>query len=625
MSIEQPVIARTPSAALPFGLTRKTLLLAGVLIVCVLVLYAPTLGDQFLNYDDDVYVTANAHVSKGLTSENLGWAFTSTSDAGLWQPVTWVSHMLDVSVFGMNPAGHHATSVVLHVVNVTLLFVVLSWMTGSAGLSLVVAALFAVHPLNVENVAWIAERKTLLSMMFTLLTFAAYGRYARRPSGGRYALVLALFALALMAKPMAVTVPALLLLQDWWPLRRFACAPDAGDEFVVPKQSATRLIAEKIPMLPISAVCAWITVAAQSHSGAVTKLPLGQRIAHSVWSYPAYIGKVIAPGNLAIMYPQAAASDPAWQVALAAIILLLITAACVVCRTQRYLATGFLFYLAAMLPVIGVIQAGHQSLSDHFLYVPEIGLFIAAVWGGRSLLERLKVSERMQIAVALTVVIGYATVTAAYLPTWKNSYTVFAKAERVSAAPDVLIENNLAQGLAELGRHEEAVPHYRTGIALAPAVALPHYNLGNSLLATGKTADAIAEFQTALRLSREAGLTLHCLHNMGAAYAAAENWTEADKAYSAALAMAPESEMTLLGRGYARLRAGRYKDASEDLARAAKRSPGPVAFHLLGKALAGEGLVEQAMAAQTEALRLAPEMSEAKEELQRLKALQQGH
>jgi tetratricopeptide (TPR) repeat protein len=443
---------------------------------------------------------------------------------------------------------------------------------------LLVAALFTVHPTNVENVAWIAERKTLVCTVFTLLAIAAHARYARRPNWRRYLFVLSAFTLAIMSKSMAVTLPVILLLLDWWPLGRWQGHPAPGAQ-ATPLRSGARLIREKLPLLAIPAAVSLFTFHAQQKGEAVSQQGLGLRLSHAAWSYFAYVFKLFWPTDLSVMYPYPQQPHPAWLAALAAVGLLMVTVVVILRRSQPYLAVGWLLYAIGMLPVIGIIQVGHQSLADHYLYTPAIGIFLLATWGAHALLQRRSIRPQVVVLAATALVIGYASATAAYLPNWKNSYTLFARAERLSPTPDFLIETNLGEGLSALGRIEEAAPHYRVAIALAPQMPLPHYDLGNSMLHAGDALGATKEFQTALRLSPSQSLRERSLNNLAAAQLVLNQLDLAEQNFSAALVIDESSERSLVGRGLARFLLNRFDEAIDDLQRAVALTADPIAYY----------------------------------------------
>ena len=388
-----PVAATKPAIALheAVGIFRspgqRKLVLGLLLVVVTLALYNPVSRNGFVNFDDDRYVTDNPQVRAGLRSSTISWAFT-TLDLANWHPLTWLSHALDCQLFQLNPVGHHYTSLLLHASNALLLFLILQWFTGYTARSLMVAALFAVHPLNVESVAWVAERKNVLCMLFFLLALAAYGWYVRQPTVARYLAVALLFAMGLMSKPMVITLPIVLLLLDYWPLGRthFSANVESRDEasprFAASTQPVWRLCLEKVPLLLLSAGSAIVTMLAQRAGGAVLtsaeRSPL-LRLENVIVCYVLNIKKVFWPSHLAALYPYPH-TLPAWQVAASALFLVAVTCAVLKYREHRYLVVGWFWYLGTMVPMIGLIQVGNQAMADRYAYLPLIGLFIMIVW-----------------------------------------------------------------------------------------------------------------------------------------------------------------------------------------------------------------------------------------------------
>ena len=385
--IEAPGVA--PSSEVSSSTGTRTLLLCLLLTAVVLVSYSPVTHNGFLNYDDDTYITNNPHVRAGLTWVTVKWAF-STYDQANWHPLTWLSHALDCQLFGLNPAGHHFVNVLLHVANVVLLFLLLQSATGFGWRSLMVAALFALHPMNVESVAWAAERKNVLSMLFFLLALNAYVWYARRPGLGRYAAVAFFFVLALLSKPQVITFPFLLWLWDYWPLCRIG-APVAGnadqrDNF--PKRSSGWLVLEKLPLLFLSAASAVITLKAQNVGGAIKTFsqysPL-LRLETALISYVSYMGKALWPSKLVALYPHPTRLYSAWQAGMVVALLLVVTALVVLplifrVHDRRYLAVGWCWFLGSLVPMIGLVQVGAQGMADRYAYLPLIGLFLMLTW-----------------------------------------------------------------------------------------------------------------------------------------------------------------------------------------------------------------------------------------------------
>ncbi len=389
-------------------LRQKPILPALALVLSTLLLYSPVTHHQFLNYfDDDFYITNNVHVRTGLSFENAGWAF-GFHEAN-WHPLTWLSHMLDCQLFGLNPGPHHLVNVLFHAINVLLLFWLLQKATGAVWRSFLVAALFAVHPLNVETVAWVAERKSLLCTLFSLLTVAAYGRYVRRPDVKNYLMVAGAFSLALMSKPMAVSLPLVLLLLDYWPLERYRDLP-----FV---RKWARLSKEKIPLFLLSAASSELTLLAQRAVGAMpAHLPLSWRLENAVVCYLAYIRKMAWPAQLAVFYPHPWHALPMPGVIAATIVLVAITAAVLFFHRTRYLVTGWFLFFITLIPVIGIIQVGRQAMADRYAYVPCIGLFIVIAWGLGSMVEAAVLPRFAAAIAALGMIAAMAAATIHYLP-----------------------------------------------------------------------------------------------------------------------------------------------------------------------------------------------------------------
>jgi protein O-mannosyl-transferase len=414
-----------------------------LLALVTLALYNPVTKHPFVNYDDDRYVTENAHVRQGLTADTFTWALTSTEQAN-WHPLTWISHALDVTLFRLNPAGHHFTSVLLHAVNVILLFLLLMWATSRLGPSLFVAALFAVHPMNVESVAWVAERKNVLCTLFFFLTLWAYGWYARKPGWQRYLAVVALFAAGLAAKPMVITLPFVLLLLDYWPLARVRGAsahPDAGE----PAFPWSRLIFEKLPLLVLSAASAVITVQAQQAGGAVRttlEFSFGVRIANAIYAYAMYLWKMVWPARLAPLYPHPGDSLAAWRVLIAAAVLLSVSALAWRWRARGYLIVGWLWFLGTLVPVIGLVQVGEAAMADRYAYIPLIGIFVMIAFGVGDWANQKKLTVWAAVAGAATLV-ALALATHQQIGFWQSNEDLWSHTLAITQN-NFVAENNLA-------------------------------------------------------------------------------------------------------------------------------------------------------------------------------------
>ena len=596
---------------------RSPLALSLILFLGTLVLYFPTLDSAFVNYDDPAYVTSNAHVLQGLSWSNIKWACTATVEAN-WHPLTWISHMADVQFFGTNPRGHHVVSVLLHAFNVVLLFFVLRRATGYVLRSATVAALFAVHPLNVECVAWVAERKSLLSMFFLLFAIAAYGWYARERSLGHYAVVFILFALGLAAKPMIVTLPLLLVLWDYWPLQRLDLESGARLTFV-------QLVAEKIPLFALSAASSWITLYAQRSGGALGNtelLPLTQRLANAIYSYATYLGKGIWPTGLAVFYPHPEGSLAVWKIPAAVLLLGSITTLAWRYRERhRYLLAGWLWYLVAMLPMIGIVQVGRQAMADRYAYLPFVGLFIIAVWGCTELFAQLKLSSFAAGAIATAVLVAYASMAFLQINYWHNSYTLFSHALAVTSRNGIA-EDNLGTALMEMGRPDLAQPHFEAAAEFIPQLSTAHYNLGVLQQQQNHPDTARREYELALKYSSDATEAAQTHSNLGFLLLGQNDLKAATDQFTAALQINPDKQNSLLGRGIAEYRQANLDAAVADLSRAAQIAPLAQADFWLGRALEDKGQPQAAANAYAAALQLVPGMSEAQQRLDGLRGKQ---
>lgn len=432
---------------------RLPLLLSAALALLTLAAWLPALRNGFVNLDDGLYVTGNPQVQKGITRAGVAWALTANV-ANNWHPLTLLSHMLDCQLFGLDPAGHHAMSLLLHLADVLLLFAVLARMTGALWRSAAVAALFAVHPLHVESVAWAAERKDVLSALFWILAMGAWTSYARRPSLGRYLLVVLLMALGLAAKPMVVTLPFALLLLDVWPLERLGLG-------------WKRLMAEKLPLLALSVAASLATLRYQRTSLAPLELvPWSLRLANAAVSYAAYLGKLLLPRNLAVFYPIPLAI-PAWQAAGSAALLAALTALAVwKVRQAPWLLVGWLWFLGTLVPVIGLVQVGRQAMADRYTYLPSIGLFLAIVWGISELLRERRAVLAAASAVAIALLAAGTWMQVGY---WKDSLVLYRHALAVTR-DNYVAHVGLAKALAAEKDWAGAAEQYRAALALRPGL-----------------------------------------------------------------------------------------------------------------------------------------------------------
>lgn len=598
---------------------RKSFLLAALLIAATLLLYGPAANHKFLVLDDDEYVTANWNVASGFSLANIKWAFT-TVEMGHWHPLTWLSHMLDCQLFGLNPVGHHYTNVLLHTLNAFLLFYLLMKATGSTWRSFTVAALFAVHPLNVESVAWLAERKTLLSAFWGFLMLAAYGWYVRAngiaTSWYRYLAVLAAFVLALMSKAMAVTMPLALLLLDYWPLDRFAGhRQQPAGESPSTARTAAWLVIEKLPLFLISGISSYLAVVAARSAGALTdtvSVPLSLRLQNSVTACMDYLRTAIWPSGLSVYYPIQRAGIPWSKVTLALLIFAAITALTLKLHRRRYLLVGWLLFLVTLLPVSGIIQTAMQARADRYTYTPMIGVFIAVVWGAADLSKRLRIPRVALALASLCVLSGLALATRSTLGYWQDSITLMTRAEQVAGRPNAFIETILGKAYDVSGLRDEAVQHLNLAVSIDPHNAMALYNLGTIMLHRGQTSEAIPTLQSAIAYSKIAEVTESSHQNLATAYLMLGNYEAAERDYSVVLQMEPNRYNSLIGRGQAFFNDAKYEAAVSDFAHALQIAPSPQLWVWLGKSLEAQQSDAQAMSAYREALHGDPDSSEAR-------------
>jgi Flp pilus assembly protein TadD len=586
---------------------RQHWLVALLLVAVTLAAFWRVLGAEFVLYDDDRYVTDNSRIKTGFTTENLKWAFTTGYQA-TWQPLTWLSYMPEWRIYGANPFGYHLTNLLLHLANVLLLFLVLNRMTGSLWRSGFVAALFGIHPLRVESVAWVAERKDVLSGLFWMLTMWAYVRYTERTTLRRYMLVAVFLALGLMAKPMLVTLPFALLLLDYWPLNRLTFGkPGARSQLV-------RLILEKVPLLALSAASSAMTYHVQQVWGAaptLKQLSLGIRLATSVWAYAKYLWMTVWPRGLAFFYPHPANTLPEWQVAGAWVLLALTTVLVIRAgRPRPYIAVGWLWYLGTLVPVIGLIQTGSHALADRFTYIPLIGIFIIAAWGVPDVASRLspKLHARVIAIFGSAAVAAFAACTWVQTGYWQNSVVLFERALRVTSR-NYLAHTNLAIALAEKDDLTEAAKHSRAAVRINPTYAHAHLSLGMVLTRQGKLDEAVSALREAIRLKPDLAPAYNALGN---ALSQQGKLDEAVEAYTEAVQKAPDYAQAHYNLGVALSELGKIEAAVAEYRAAVRFNPEYAqAYHNLGSALDDLSKIDEAMAAYREAIRIKPDLAEA--------------
>lgn len=611
----------------------KVLIVIVILAVATSGTYYRVIGSEFLDYDDRDYVTGNIHVMGGLTAQGVIWAFTHFHSCN-WHPVTWMSHMADVSLFGMQPSGHHFVNLCLHILNAILLFLFLKYVTQRIWASAFVAALFALHPLHVESVAWVAERKDVLSTFFWLATLVAYAWYARRPGLGRYASVTGLFALGLMSKPMVVTLPIVLLLLDYWPLGRISLD---GWHLRAATGSPARLVLEKVPLGILSLGSAAVTLVAQRQAMHPQELlDTASRVANAVVSYGRYIWAMVWPRGLAAFYPYPSNS----LYAEAAIILLFVagvTAAVMAAgRKHRYLPAGWLWYIVTLVPVLGFVQVGRQSHADRYTYIPLIGLFIMVAWGAAEMADRWRrLRKPMAVAaIAVLVVLGVLTwMTTAY---WRDDGALFSRAVRVTknnyrmmsnlgihlmragdySGSMALLQESLAlkgddpytlnaAGTIMLGqgRYDEAERYYKTALQAKPDFDEANFNMGIVFWQTGRPKEAAEYFQKTVEAAPE---WAEAWNSLGQALSGLGQYDKGREAFERALSLKPGLAEAYFGLGGVYARTGDLGSAVEALQKSAAISPSFRTLNNLGACLVAMGRPGEAEKPLRDAIKIEP-------------------
>lgn len=602
---------------------KTNLLICILLAAATFAIYYRATRNPFVNYDDTGYVTENPNVQQGLSLETLRWALGSTY-ASNWHPLTWISHALDCQLFGLNPAGHHLSSVLLHVLNAALLFLLLARVTGARWRSLAVAALFALHPMNVESVAWIAERKNVLSMFFLLLSLGAYGWYARRPGLGRYLLVAVLFALGLAAKPMIVTLPFALLLIDLWPLRRAKGWSTPAKAFPVPQFFLSRLVLEKLPLLALSVGSSVATVIAQRSAIATNQnLPVALRLVNTLYAYTIYIAKAFWPLHLASFYPHVGARLAGWQAFLCIVFLASVSVLVWKKRDHPYLPVGWLWYLGTLVPVIGLVQVGDQGMADRYAYLPIIGIFMMVVWGVADLARPYQVSLRAGLAVAGVVIAVLSFLTWRQIGYWRSSYDLWSHALEVTKdnymAEDFVGSALLLKAYEQNGQRysDDALVHFKNAVRINPADAISHLNLGADFHEHGQLQEAIQQYLIVLQLTPDPDLVKKTLIDLGAAYQQARDYTKAQEYYREVLKTDPHNRVVFTNLGKLGMEV-----RIQQLAAEANTHPTPQAFLQLGQLQQIAGHPEAARGSYQDALKHDPHFAAAANALKGLAAAQ---
>ena len=588
---------------------HKVFLVSLCIIVTITVSYLQVINFDFVGYDDELYVTENRHVQSGLAVKSFIWAFT-TFDASNWHPLTWISHMLDCELYGLNPMGHHWTSLQIHIANTLLLFFILKYMTGALWRSAFVAALFALHPLHVESVAWVAERKDVLSTFFGMLALLAYCRYAKQPSLAGYLLIILFLSMGLMAKPMLVTFPFLLLLLDFWPLGRFRFA------------TVSRLVLEKLPLFIPVIISSCLTFMAQQSSGAVKPLEsfsLTVRIANAFISYVSYAVKAIWPHNLTVFYPHPGNSLPLWKV-FGAILIVGIASFLAIRSFKKYpyIAVGLFWYLGMLVPVIGLVQVGPQAMADRYTYIPMTGLFIIISWGFSDFSTKWHY-RKIVLSLFSVIILSALTVSTFFqLGYWRDSVALFERAVSITEN-NCLAHNNLGAALLEKGKPDEAVLHLKEALRIEPGYRATLYNLGVALSDQGKLDEAVLHYNYVLKLNPKDAV-IH--NNLAYTLSAYGKLDEAVLHLKQAIKINPEYAKAHYQLGNILINQKKIKEAVFHFAEAIRISPDYVeGYNQIGLILAEQGKYKKAEVFFLKAVQIRPSYTEAQKNIALLKRI----
>jgi protein O-mannosyl-transferase len=598
------------------------LILCLLLAVATLALYNPVTHAPFLNIDDHIYVTNNPQVRAGLNWHTFLWAFKTPRAIG-WHPMTWLSYLLDSSMFGQNPTGYHTTNLLLHAANAVLLFLILQRATGFTWRSLGVATLFALHPINVESVAWIAERRNVLSMFFFMLTLAAYGWYARRPSIWRYLGVTLAFALALMSKVQVISFPFVALLLDYWPLRRIMQQRvESGHESTetsvepAPAAKTSTLIIEKIPWAGMAVASTLITLRTGTAfssivvHGETPHFPLWIRVATAAIGSLKYIEKFLWPANLALLYPHPGFATSVPLAVISAVVISGITVAVIICRNNRPLLVGWFWFLITLLPMSGILEIGPHAMADRYAYLPFLGIFVIFCWGVADLMRQWQIPATASISAAALLFLGLAITLHQQVSLWRSNVTLWAHTVAVTE-PNSTAEENLATALLAENKMAEAFPHLERAHALQPADPLATLNLATYQQMLGHNQEAVAGYADIVRLHIAAPSVMGTVFaNSGYAHLSLKRYQDAQTDFESALREQPDNWSAYRGLGLLAQRSGDIANAARDYQRAVELEPSPVGYLLLAHALEIEGRHDAAREAQFQASRIDSDLSD---------------
>ena len=591
---------------------KRRLIFCLLLALATIALYNSVTRAPFLNFDDVESVTDNPQVRAGLTWHTFVWAFR-TSEASDWKPITWLSHALDCQIFGLNPAGPHTINVLLHAANAVLLFLILESATGLAWRSLAVAALFALHPINVESVAWISERKNVLSMLFFLLALAAYGWYTRRPGVGRYLVVTLAYALGLMSKAQVITFPFALLLLDYWPLcriePRLARPEEVGGEPAAAAAGLSfwKLIWEKVPWFAMSAVSAVITMKVETNATQVN-LPLWIHLGNAVISYVKYLEKAFWPVNLALVYPhpELAISMPAAVLSVFAIIA--VTTLAVIFRQRRPLFVGWFWFLGTLVPMIGLVQISVHAMADRYAYIPLLGIFVIVCWGAADLMKQWHVPTAVAAAGTSAILLTLGIALHRQVSFWSDNLTLWVHTLQITEG-NYTAEDNVATALIAQGRVEEALPHLLRARGLRPNDPTATLNIAAYEQVHGNYQAALDGYARVRQFTKVPYWVAMARVNSGYAHYSLKQYDNAKQDFEATLIEQPANSSAYRGLGLLAQRAGDIMQATKDYERAVELQPTPLGYLLLAQALEIGGQAEAARAAQSRAARITSDLN----------------
>lgn len=604
---------------------HRDLLICLFLTSAVLLVYWNVQFFSFINYDDNLFVTKNNHVRSGLTLKGAAWAFSSFDPTGNWYPLTWISLMLDSSVYGVNAGGYHWTNLLLHIANTLLLFILLKRMTADPWQSCFVAAIFAIHPLHVESVAWIAARKDVLSGFFFMLTLLAYERYAANPGIMKYISVMAMLLLGLMSKPMLMTMPFVMMLLDFWPLQRISgSSPEeetdqAGQgQRPYSRKSINNLLMEKIPLLALVLIMVFITFLAQQKTGSIpslAELPLQSRAANALNAFYCYMQKTFWPESMAVFYPYVGQWSWLQLVFIASVLTAISIIALAAYRRFPYLTVGWLWYTGTLVPVIGLIQIGSQSMADRYTYIPLIGLFMMVSWGAGNLAEKRESLKKPAAMIAGATIMIFMLLSFRQVQYWRDSSSLFEHAIRVTKG-NYLAHGNLGVALMNEGKFEDALVHFHAYKKIRPGEAGNYYNMGVALLRTGRYDEAISHFQKAVKIKPDYA-DAHA--GIGETYLAMARIKEAEIKFRDALKFDPAKMGALNNLINALIQQGRIDEAISLCRKALKDAPNSAdTYNNLGVALALKGDIQEAVKQFDTALKIKPDFPMARANLSKL-------